>query len=62
MNNFNECKKLVGNTPLVNYKDNIYAKFECYNPTGSVKDRIVFYIFENAIKNNIIDINKSFNI
>ena len=59
MNNFDECKKLVGNTPLVNYKDNIYAKFECYNPTGSIKDRIVFYIFENAIKNNIIDINNT---
>ena len=59
MNNFDECKKLVGNTPLVNYKDNIYAKFECYNPTGSIKDRIVFYIFENAIKNNIININNT---
>ena len=59
MNSFNECKKLVGNTPLVNYKKNIYAKFECYNPTGSIKDRIVFYIFEDAIKNNIIDISNT---
>ena len=50
MENFNECMKLVGNTPLVNYKNNIYAKYECYNPTGSIKDRIVFYIFQVAIK------------
>ena len=59
MNNFNECMKLVGNTPLVNYKDNIYAKFECYNPTGSIKDRIVFYIFKHGIDNNLIDINNT---
>lgn len=56
MENFNECMKLVGNTPLVNYKNNIYTKFECYNPTGSIKDRIVFYIFKHGIDNNLIDL------
>ena len=44
--------KLVGNTPLINYKDNIYCKFECYNPTGSIKDRVVYHIFNKAIQNN----------
>lgn len=50
MNRFIECLKLVGKTPLVNYKNNIYAKFEAYNPSGSIKDRIVFHIFNNAIQ------------
>ena len=59
MKTFEECLKLTGNTPMVNYRDNIYAKFECYNPTGSIKDRIVFYIFENAIKNKLIDLNST---
>lgn len=56
METFNECRKLVGNTPLVKYKPNIFCKFECYSPTGSIKDRICFYIFENAIKNKNIDL------
>ena len=30
----------VGNTPLVKV-DGIYAKLECVNPTGSIKDRMV---------------------
>ena len=55
--------KLVGNTPLVEYKKNVFAKFECYNPTGSIKDRIVFHIFKNAIENNLINLNdKNLNI
>ena len=59
MKTFEECLKLTGNTPMVNYKDNIYAKFEWYNPTGSVKDRVAFYIFQDAIKNKLIDLNST---
>ena len=63
MDNFNRSLKLVGNTPLIEYKTNIFTKFECYNPTGSIKDRIVFYIFKNAIDNNLINIeDKDLNI
>ena len=51
--------KLVGNTPLVEYKKNIYAKFEAYNPSGSIKDRPVFYIIKNAIKNNTLKPNQT---
>ena len=50
---------LVGNTPMIkiNYKyENeekyVYAKLEYYNLTGSIKDRIAYYIIENAIKRN----------
>lgn len=48
---------LIGNTPMIKikYKYNgvenyIYTKLEYYNLTGSIKDRIVFYILDKAIK------------
>ena len=37
----------VGNTPFVEV-DGIYAKLECTNPTGSVKDRIARYIIDKS--------------
>ena len=50
---------LVGNTPMirVNYNYNgeekyLYTKLEYYNPTGSIKDRIAYYIIDKAIKRN----------
>lgn len=44
----------VGNTPLLKISDKLYAKFEVFNPTGSIKDRIAKYIINNAEKNNLI--------
>ena len=51
----------VGNTPLVllnkfNTHKNIkiFAKLEFFNPSGSVKDRIVKYIIEDAEKNGLL--------
>lgn len=38
----------VGNTPLVKISDKLYAKLETYNPTGSIKDRIAYYILSKA--------------
>jgi len=47
----------IGNTPMIkiNYKykgkeSSIYAKLEYYNPTGSIKDRVAYYILNNALK------------
>jgi len=47
----------VGNTPLVHlrklsqqYACEVYGKMECFNPSGSVKDRVVKYIIEKAEK------------
>jgi cysteine synthase A len=40
--------RLTGNTPLVKISSMLYAKFECYNPTGSIKDRIIEYITSRA--------------
>ena len=48
---------LIGNTPLIKiiYEDNkeeryIYTKLEYYNLTGSIKDRVAYYIINNAKK------------
>lgn len=47
--------KNIGDTPMVKikykYKDKInfiYAKLEYYNLTGSIKDRVAYYIIKNA--------------
>jgi cysteine synthase len=42
-------KHLIGNTPLVKISDKIYAKLETYNPSGSIKDRMAYYIITKAI-------------
>ena len=39
---------LVGNTPFLKIGDRLYAKFEAYNPSGSIKDRMVSYIITRA--------------
>lgn len=48
-------KELIGNTPMIKinykYKDKIrsvYAKLEYYNLTGSIKDRLAYFIISNA--------------
>jgi cysteine synthase A len=43
-------KNLIGNTPLVKISDIIYAKMETYNPSGSIKDRMAWFILNEAIK------------
>ena len=52
---------LIGNTPLIKirYKydnkiRNVYTKLEFYNLTGSIKDRMAYYIINEAYKNNLI--------
>ena len=49
----------VGNTPMIkilyryNGKENyIYTKLESYNLTGSIKDRVAYYIIKRAYENN----------
>ena len=51
----------IGNTPMtkIKYKYNgkeifIYTKLEYYNYTGSIKDRVAFYILTEAIKNETL--------
>ncbi len=44
----NIIKPLVGNTPLIKIAPHLYAKLETYNPSGSVKDRMVYFAVERA--------------
>ena len=54
-------KQLIGNTPLIkiNYKYKsiyrcAYMKAEWYNLTGSIKDRVAYYILLHAYENGLI--------
>lgn len=44
-----EVKKVLGNTPLVEV-EGVLAKVETTNPSGSVKDRMAFFMVEEAEK------------
>lgn len=43
----------VGRTPLVKV-EGVYAKLECTNPCGSIKDRIAKYILEESSKSGLL--------
>ncbi len=52
---------LIGNTPMINityrYKgkeNHIYVKLEMFNITGSIKDRVAYYIIKNAKRKGIL--------
>jgi cysteine synthase A len=46
--------KTVGQTPLIQISERIFAKFEGQNPSGSIKDRMASYIINNAEENGLI--------
>ena len=57
----NNSLQLIGSTPLVKLNNlapqngaNIYAKLECFNPGGSVKDRIARAMVEDAESQGIL--------
>ena len=39
----------IGNTPMVEYSDNILLKLEYFNPSGSIKDRAAYSMLKSAI-------------
>ena len=52
---------IIGNTPMIKIdyefeknKRSIYVKLEYYNLTGSIKDRVAYYIINNAKKQNLL--------
>ena len=56
--------KTIGNTPMIKitYKNKeninyIYAKIEAYNLTGSIKDRVAYYIINNAKERGVLQDN-----
>ena len=44
----------VGNTPLIQISDKIWAKAELLNPSGSLKDRMATFIINNAEEKRIL--------
>ena len=51
-------KRFIGNTPIIKikikYKDkivNVFSKLEYYNYSGSIKDRLAYYIINESYKN-----------
>lgn len=61
MNYYNNIKELIGNTPLIKINNfhtkssvNIFSKLEYYNPTGSVKDRVGYYMINEYEKLGIL--------
>ena len=58
---YNSMKDLVGNTPIVKLNnigissnENLYAKLELYNPSGSLKDRTGKYMLEDAERKGLL--------
>ena len=58
--------KLIGNTPMVkikyryeNREGYVYAKLEYYNYTGSIKDRLAYYIIKKAKEENVLKENQA---
>lgn len=49
-----EFGRNCGTTPLIKVTDKLYAKLETFNPTGSVKDRMISYVVSKAMKNGIV--------
>ncbi|MEG0702652.1 MAG: cysteine synthase A [Christensenella sp.] len=48
---------LIGNTPMLqlnNINPAIWAKLECFNPQGSVKDRAAYYMVKDGIERGLI--------
>lgn len=64
MNIFNSMEELIGNTPLLRLKRTerelslgaaVYAKLECFNPAGSVKDRVAKAMIDDAEKLGLLE-------
>lgn len=60
-NTIKSLTELIGNTPLIRlnqlsalHQCEIYGKMEAFNPTMSIKDRIVNYIIEKAEREGIL--------
>lgn len=48
---YNGIHELIGNTPIIKMDNecghDIYCKCECFNPTGSIKDRSIFFMLNH---------------
>lgn len=53
--NFDTIRNKIGNTPIVEVEDGIYAKIESKNMFGSIKDRVALYMLEDAYNKGLIN-------
>ena len=60
---YNSAQQLIGNTPLLRLNNTekklslgsaVYAKLECFNPAGSVKDRVALSMIDDAEKRGLL--------
>lgn len=63
---FENLSKLIGNTPMIkikyryeNREGYVYAKLEYYNYTGSIKDRLAYYIIKKSKEEKILKENQA---
>ncbi len=63
---YNSAEELVGKTPLMELKNiekelslkaKLFAKLECFNPAGSVKDRVAMKMLDDAEKSGKVNKN-----
>ncbi len=61
VSNLVDIKNIIGNTPMIKlfYEFNgkeryIYTKLEYYNLSGSIKDRVAYYIIKNAYDRGVL--------
>lgn len=53
-----KLEKMIGNTPMIETSvQDIYAKMEGANPSGSIKDRAAFNMLKEAVENKTVDEN-----
>lgn len=50
----NKIYESIGNTPIVKVSENLYLKVESFNPTGSVKDRLAYYLIQDGITKGLL--------
>lgn len=64
--NISDLDRLIGNTPMIkikyryeNREGYVYAKLEYYNYTGSIKDRLAYYIIKKSKEEKILKENQA---
>jgi len=53
-NQFGNITHMIGNTPLIQISEKLWAKAELFNPTGSIKDRPASWIIGQAEKDGLL--------
>lgn len=52
---YNNILETIGDTPMVEYKENILLKLEYFNPSSSIKDRASYSMIKSALERGEIN-------